>query len=92
MNLNLGVEENKKHIWVINNPPTQNIFKTHMVQTRPHHVKLVHEFFVQGTHLRVHQLLVHGQPHSEDVNLQQRVRQSRVRSSACSEDELCRCH
>lgn len=32
-------------------------------------MELVYEFLVQGTHLRVHQLLVNGQPHSEDVHL-----------------------
>lgn len=40
-----------------------------MVQTRPHHVELVHQLLVQGTHLRMHQLLVDRQPHAEDVDL-----------------------
>lgn len=57
-----------------------------MVQARPHRVELVHQLFVEGTHLRVHQLLVHGQPHSQDVNLRQRVKQQvRSRSGAGQE-------
>lgn len=57
-------------------------------------MKLVHQLLVEGTHLRVHQLLMNGQPHPQDVNLQQHVRevQSRVTSrrgsSFCTADEL----
>lgn len=47
---------------------------THMMQTCPHHVELVHKLFVQGTHLWVHQLLVNSQPHSKNVHLSQEAR------------------
>lgn len=62
----------KRQVKQIKQPPT------HMVQTRPHHVKLVHELFVQGTHLWVHQLLVDSQAHSQDVDLQRHERQNLV--------------
>lgn len=42
---------------------------SHVMQACPHHVELVHQLLVQRAHLRVHQLLVNGQPHSEDVHL-----------------------
>lgn len=40
-----------------------------MTQAAPHHLELIYELLVQGTHFRVHQLLVHGQADPKDVNL-----------------------
>lgn len=42
---------------------------THVAQAAPHHLELIDQLLVQGTHFWVHQLLVHGQADSEDVNL-----------------------
>lgn len=40
-----------------------------MAEAAPHHLELIYQLLVQGTHLWVHQLLVHGQADSENVNL-----------------------
>lgn len=40
-----------------------------MTEAAPHHLELVDQLLVQGTHFRVHQFLVDGQTHAEDVNL-----------------------
>lgn len=42
---------------------------THMAEAAPHHLELIDQLLVQGTHFWVHQLLVHGQADSEDVDL-----------------------
>lgn len=36
-------------------------------------MELVYKFFVQRTHLWVHQLLVNSQPHSKNVHLEQEM-------------------
>lgn len=40
-----------------------------MTKTAPHHLELVDQLFVQGTHFWMHQLLVHSQTHSKDMDL-----------------------
>lgn len=40
-----------------------------MTEAAPHHLELVDQLLVQGTHFRVHQFLMDGQTHAEDVNL-----------------------
>lgn len=42
---------------------------THMTEAAPHHLELIDQLLVQGTHFWVHQLLVHGQADAQDVNL-----------------------
>ena len=42
---------------------------THVAQAAPHHLELIDQLLVQGTHFWVHQLLVHGQADSQDVHL-----------------------
>lgn len=44
---------------------------THVAEAAPHHLELIDQLLVQGTHFWVHQLLVHSQADSEDVNLQE---------------------
>lgn len=36
-------------------------------------MELVYKFFVQRTHLRVHQLLMNSQPYSKNVHLEQEM-------------------
>lgn len=43
-----------------------------MAEAAPHHLELIDQLLVQGTHFWVHQLLVHGQADPEDVNLTRR--------------------
>lgn len=50
-----------------------------MAEAAPHHLELIYQFLVQGTHFWVHQLLVHGQTDSEDVNLRQKQKHDGVR-------------
>lgn len=40
-----------------------------MAEAAPHHLELIYQLLVQGTHFWVHQLLVHSQTDSQDVNL-----------------------
>lgn len=40
-----------------------------MTKTAPHHLELIDEFLVQGTHLRMHQFLMDGQANTQDMNL-----------------------
>lgn len=42
---------------------------THMAEAAPHHLELIYQLLVQGTHFWVYQLLVHGQTDSQDVDL-----------------------
>lgn len=41
-----------------------------MAEAAPHHLELIDQLLVQGTHFWMHQLLMHGQPDSQDVDLQ----------------------
>lgn len=50
-----------------------------MAEAAPHHLELIYQFLVQGTHFWVHQLLVHGQTDSEDVNLRQEEKHDVIR-------------
>lgn len=45
-----------------------------MAKAAPHHLELIYQLLVQGTHFWVHQLLVHGQADSEDVDLRTKNR------------------
>lgn len=45
------------------------VFCTHMAEAAPHHLELIYQLLVQRTHFWVHQLLVHRQADSENVNL-----------------------
>lgn len=38
-----------------------SLSRTHMAEAVPHHLELIYQLLVQGTHFWVHQLLVHGQ-------------------------------
>ncbi len=40
-----------------------------MTEAAPHHLELINQLLVQGTHFWMHQFLVDGQTHAEDVNL-----------------------
>lgn len=40
-----------------------------MAEAAPHHLELIYQLLVQGTHFWVHQLLMHSQTDSQDVNL-----------------------
>lgn len=53
-----------------------------MAEAAPHHLELIDQLLVQGTHFWVHQLLVHGQADSEDVNLRENDKTS---SLLCSQ-------
>lgn len=48
----------------------------HVAEAAPHHLELIDQFLVQGTHFWVHQLLVHSQADSEHVNLQENTKTS----------------
>lgn len=41
----------------------------HMGQTTPHHMELIHQLFVKGSHFWMHQLLMDSQANSQNVNL-----------------------
>ncbi len=43
--------------------------RSHMTEAAPHHLELIDQFLVQGTHFRMHQFLVDSQTHAEDMNL-----------------------
>lgn len=47
-----------------------------MAEAAPHHLELIYQLLVQGTHFWVHQFLVHGQADSKDVNLWERNKTS----------------
>lgn len=42
---------------------------THVTEAAPHHLELIDQLFVQGAHFWVHQLLMHCQADSKNVNL-----------------------
>lgn len=45
------------------------MLSAHMAQTAPHHLELIYQLLVQGTHFWVHQFLMDRQPYTQDVNL-----------------------
>lgn len=52
-------------------------------------MELVYKLLVQGTHLRVHQLLVNSKAHSENVHL---LEKKMLTPLSCESDELLLCH
>lgn len=40
-----------------------------MAEAAPHHLELIYQLLVKGTHFWVHQLLMDSEAYSQDVNL-----------------------
>lgn len=47
--------------------------KATYIETAPHHLELIYQLLVQGTHFRVHQLVMDRKPRPQDVNLKQQI-------------------